>query len=152
MAVKHHKLVEVNNFFLITDSNIILDAPHSKSNFGLRIFDKLAREKYDIIYNYCIEKNVIPPPYDFKLMEVLCIHRYDQPEEELETAVKNGGRNAKKHYNYYSLKYNLPKLCPNLPPQIHSLQYFLASLINTKCYKERVASLKKEVELPILYL
>ena len=77
-------------------------------------------------------------------MEVLCIHRYDQPEEELETAVKNRDRNAKKHYNYYSLKYNLPKLCPNLAPQIHSLQYFLTSLINTKVYKERNARSKEE--------
>jgi len=85
-------------------------------------------------------------------MEVLCIHRYDQPEEELETAVKNGGRNAKKHYNYYSLKYNLPKLCPNLPPQIHGLQYFLTSLINTKCYKENVAQLEEKVKLPVLHV
>lgn len=152
LAIKHHKLVEVNNFFLITDNNIILDTPHSKSNFGQRTFDNLAREKYDIIYNYCIEKNVIPPPYDFKLMEVLCIHRYDQPEEELETAVRNGDRNAKKHYNYYSLKYNLPKLCPKLPDQIHSLEYFLTSLINTKCYKERASSQEKEVEKVELYL
>ena len=79
-------------------------------------------------------------------MEVLCIHRYDQLEEELETAVRNGDRNAKKHYNYYSLKYNLPKLCPNLPPQIHGLQYFLTSLINTKVYKQRFEQEKKEVE------
>jgi len=85
-------------------------------------------------------------------MEVLCIHRYDQPEEVLETAVRNGNKNAKKHYNYYSLKYNLPKLCPNLPPQIHSLEYFLTSLINTKCYKENVAQLEEKVKLPVLHV
>ncbi|WP_294143149.1 hypothetical protein [uncultured Sanguibacteroides sp.] len=112
LAIEHGKPVEVNNFFLITDSNIILDTPRTSNSFGLKTFDKLAREKYDIIYNYCIEKNVVPPPYDYKLMEILCIHRYDQPETELEAAIKNGDKNAKKNYNYYSLKYNLPKLCP----------------------------------------
>jgi len=74
---------------------------------------------------------------------------FRSPAYELED--RNGDRNAKKHYNYYSLKYNLPKLCPNLPPQIHSLQYFLTSLINTKCYKERVSHLE-EVKLPVLHV
>ena len=145
LAIEHGKLLEINNFFLITDNNIILDTPRPR----LRILNGLAREKYDIICNYCIKKNVIPPPYDDKLMEILCQYRYNRPEPDLEAAVSNGDEQAKKNYNYYSLKYNLPKLCPNLPDQIYSLQYFLASLINRKIYKERFAQeeVKEKVEL-----
>ncbi len=38
-----------------------------------------------------------------------------------------------------------------MPDQIHSLEYFLTSLINTKCYKERASSQEKEVKKTVLY-
>ena len=86
-------------------------------------------------------------------MEILCQYRYNRPEPDLEAAISNGDEQAKKNYNYYSLKYNLPKLCPNLPEQVHSLQYFLTSLINIKIYKQRFEQEKAEVKEKVeLYL
>ena len=142
MAIKEGKVIEINKVFFITDTNIIMDLPHVKDSFTF--LDGIAREKYKIIHDYCVERNVVPPPYDDKLMEILCQYRYNRPEPDLEAAISN-----ETEANYYSLKYNLSKLCPNLPEQVHSLQYFLTSLINRKIYKERFAQeeVKEKVEL-----
>lgn len=144
MAIKEGKVIEINKVFFITDTNIIVDLPHVKDSFTF--LDGIVREKYKIIHDYCVERNVVPPPYDYKLMEILYLYRYNRPEPDLEAAISN-----ETEANYYSLKYNLSKLCANLPKQVYSLQYFLTSLINTKCYKESVVQLE-EVELPVLYL
>ena len=122
MAIKEGKVIEINKVFFITDTNIITDLPHVKDSFTF--LDKIAREKYKIIHDYCVERNVVPPPYDYKLMEILYLYRYNRPEPDLEAAISN-----ETEANYYSLKYNLSKLCANLPKQVYSLQYFLTSLI-----------------------
>ena len=123
-----------------------MDLPHVKDCFTF--LDGIAREKYKIIHDYCVERNVVPPPYDYKLMEILYLYRYNHPEPDLETAISNGTE-----ANYCSLKYNLSKLCANLPKQVYSLQYFLASLINTKVYKQRFEQEKAEVKEKVeLYL
>ncbi|NJC17064.1 hypothetical protein GGR15_000669 [Butyricimonas paravirosa] len=142
MAIKEGKVIEINKVFFITDTNIIMDLPHVKDSFTF--LDGIAREKYKIIHDYCVERNVVPPPYDYKLMEILYLYRYNRPEPDLETAISN-----ETEANYYSLKYNLSKLCANLPKQVYSLQYFLTSLINRKIYKERFAQeeVKEKVEL-----
>ncbi len=142
MAIKEGKVIEINKVFFITDTNIIMDLPHVKDSFTF--LGGIAREKYKIIHDYCVERNVVPPPYDYKLMEILYLYRYNRPEPDLEAAISN-----ETEANYYSLKYNLSKLCPNLPEQVHSLQYFLTSLINRKIYKERFAQeeVKEKVEL-----
>ena len=146
MAIKEGKVIEINKVFFITDTNIIMDLPHVKDSFTF--LDKIAREKYKIIHDYCVERNVVPPPYDYKLMEILCLYRYNHPEPDLEAAISN-----ETEANYYSRKYNLSKLCANLPKQVYSLQYFLTSLINTKIYKERFAQEKAEVKEKVeLYL
>lgn len=150
MAIKEGKVIEINKVFFITDTNIIVDLPHVKDSFTF--LDGIAREKYKIIHDYCIEKNIVPPPYDYKLMEILYLYRYNRPESDLEAAISNGDKQAKKNYNYYSLKYNLPKLCPNLPEHIYSLQYFLTSLINRKIYKERFEQEKEEKKKIELFL
>ena len=146
MAIKEGKVIEINKVFFITDTNIIMDLPHVKDSFTF--LDKIAREKYKIIHDYCVERNVVPPPYDYKLMEILYLYRYNHPEPDLEAAISN-----ETEANYYSRKYNLSKLCANLPKQVYSLQYFLTSLINTKIYKERFAQEKAEVKEKVeLYL
>ena len=146
MAIKEGKVIEINKVFFITDTNIIMDLPHVKDCFTF--LDGIAREKYKIIHDYCVERNVVPPPYDYKLMEILYLYRYNHPEPDLETAISNGTE-----ANYCSLKYNLSKLCANLPKQVYSLQYFLASLINTKVYKQRFEQEKAEVKEKVeLYL
>ena len=137
MAIKEGKVIEINKVFFITDTNIIMDLPHVKDSFTF--LDGIAREKYKIIHDYCVERNVVPPPNDY---------RYNRPEPDLEAAISN-----ETEANYYSLKYNLSKLCANLPKQLYSLQYFLTSLINTKVYKQRFEQEKAEVKEKVeLYL
>ena len=68
MAIKEGKVIEINKVFFITDTNIIMDLPHVKDSFTF--LDGIAREKYKIIHDYCVERNVVPPPYDDKLKEI----------------------------------------------------------------------------------
>lgn len=79
--IKEGKVIEIDKVFFITDTNIIVDLPHVKDSFTF--LDGIAREKYKIIHDYCVERNVVPPPYDYKLMAILCTYRYNLPRIQI---------------------------------------------------------------------
>lgn len=124
MAIEHDKLVEGDKFFLITDENIMVDLPE-------QVIEE-TNKVYGIIRDYCIKQKVIPPPYDAKLASHLLQMRFNTPEDVLKKNIENNNYRSVEDYKYYSLVYNLPVHCKNLPRQINSLQYFIKAFLGRK--------------------
>lgn len=118
-AIDCGSILENDRCYFISENYILFDLPDVKK--------EILKEKYQIIADYCKKQGVVPPPFDLKLMETLVLYRYCVSEEDLKS------RNER-NYKYFSLSYNLPRLCEKLPEQIHSLNYFLCSLVNTKAF------------------
>ena len=138
MAIEHDKLVEGDKFFMITDENIMVDLPE-------QVIEE-TNKVYGIIRDYCIKQNVIPPPYDAKLASHLLQMRFNTPEDVLKRDMENNKYRSVEDYKYYSLVYNLPIHCKNLPKQINSLQYFIKAFLGKKkqvdkCYTTKTITL-----------
>lgn len=121
LGIEYNKIITDGKIHYITDSNIIIDLPNS--------FKNCLQEKYNIIKDYCISQNVIPPPFDKDLMRHIYMMRFSYAEEKLyDDMINKRYPNSKKDYQFYSLKANLQKHCPKLPQEISSLQYFIKAI------------------------
>ena len=58
--------------------------------------------------------------------------RFNTPEDVLKKNIENNNYRSVEDYKYYSLVYNLPIHCKNLPRQINSLQYFIKVFLGKK--------------------
>lgn len=122
LGIEHNKIIEEGKTHYITDSNIVIDLPKK--------FEDCLQEKYSIIKDYCINQNVIPPPFDRDLMRHIYVMRFSCPEEKLyDDMISKRYPNSKKNYEFWSLKANLQQHCKKLPEKISSLQYFIKAIL-----------------------
>lgn len=122
LGIQYNKIIADGKTHYITDSNIVIDLPKK--------FEDCLQEKYSIIKNYCISLNVIPPPFDEKLMRHIYMMRFSCPEEKLyDDMISKRYPNSKKNYEFWSLKANLQQHCKKLPEKISSLQYFIKAIL-----------------------
>lgn len=121
LGIEHNKIIADGKTHYITDSNIVIDLPKKWEN--------CLQEKYNLIKDYCISQNVIPPPFNELLMRHIYVMRFSCPEEKLyDDMINKRYSNSKENYEFWSLKANLQQHCKKLPEKISSLQYFIKAI------------------------
>ncbi len=103
---------KIPNGYLITNDCFLL-------NLGKKRKDQI----YNAIYQFCIDKGVIPPERNEEILGKMYA-RFSIDNETLEKSLNSTAKNKKEFFDYSHLPSVLESRCKNLPEQ-PTLEYFL---------------------------